>query len=198
MLQLARKNISVDSAVYDEFALQAEKQNETLFAFANQSLSLISEVSAAGGTPASLKSIWRLSSILKSLDVMILPADFVDDMIANLYTFDKDKLLSSFRKIGSNIVPLLKTVSEDIRNLTVVAGDLIQVLPVKKFVITPKEDGSIEVFIAGAGRSIESTTCTTEFVRAIIDGYQYTILKEEVSVGFIRIIATPRVASTSF
>jgi len=61
------------------------------------------------------------------------------------------------------------------------AGDLLQALRVKKFVITPKEDGSIEVFIAGAGRRIESTTCTAEFVSAIIEGYQYTILKEEVS-----------------
>jgi hypothetical protein len=195
---MARKNISVDQTVYDEFALQAERQNETLYSFANQSLSLVSEVSAAGGTPASLKSIWRLSSILKSLDVMILPADFVDDMIANLYAFDRDNLLRSFRKIGSNIVPLLKTVSEDIRNLTVVAGDLIQVLPVKKFVITPREDGSIELFIAGAGRRTESTACTAESVRAIIEGYQYTILKEEVSVGFIRMIASPRGAVTSF
>jgi hypothetical protein len=69
---MGRKNISIDQGVYDEFVLQAEKQNETLFTFANQSLSIVSEVSAQGGTPASLKSIWRLSSILKSLDVIIL------------------------------------------------------------------------------------------------------------------------------
>ncbi|MHB8484078.1 MAG: hypothetical protein ACYDBV_15385 [Nitrospiria bacterium] len=154
---MGRKNISIDQGVYDEFVLQAEKQNETLFTFANQALSLVSEVSAQGGTPASLKSIWRLSSILKSLDVMILPAEFVDDMIGNLYAFDRENLLRNFRKIGSNIVPLLKSISENFRNLSIVAGDLLQVLPVKKFVITPKEDGSIEVFIAGAGRRIEST-----------------------------------------
>ena len=194
---MGRKNISIDEGVYDEFALQAGNQNETLFTFANQALSLVSEVSAQGGTPGSLKSIWRLSSILKSLDVMILPAEFVDDMIGSLYTFDEENLLLSFRKIGLNIVPLLKSISEDIRNLSIVAGDLLQVLPVKKFVITPKEDGLIELFIAGAGRRIESTNCTAEFVRAIMEGYQYTILKEEITVGMIRVIASPREFATS-
>jgi hypothetical protein len=192
---MVRKNISVDQAVFEEFALQAGKQNETLFAFANESLSLISQVCAEGGTPKELKSLWRLSSILKSLDVVILPAEFVDDIIGSLYAFDKDNLLRNFRKIGSNLVPLLKTISEDIRNLTVVAGDLMQILPVKKFVITPRNDNSIEVFIAGAGRRIESTTCTAEFVRAIIEGYQYSIVNEELSIGLIRIVAVPRVPS---
>jgi hypothetical protein len=189
---MGRKNISIDQGVYDEFALQAEKHNETLFTFANQALSLVSEVSSQGGTPASLKSVWRLSSILKSLDVIILPAELVDDMIGSLYALDKENLLHKFRKIGENIVPMLKSISEDFRNLSTVAGDLLQVLPVKKFVITPKEDGSIEVFIAGAGRRIESTTCTAEFVRAIIEGYQYTILKEDSTVGMIRMIVAPR------
>ena len=48
---MARTNISVDQNVFDAFSAEAARQNKTLFAFANESLSVITKVAEEGGAP---------------------------------------------------------------------------------------------------------------------------------------------------
>src|SRR2546427_10528731 len=79
---MARTNISVDQAVFEEFSSQAKLKDKTLFAFANETLSAVAKISAEGGDPSELYGLWRTISLLKQVDVITLPSDFVDELIA--------------------------------------------------------------------------------------------------------------------
>src|SRR5437016_5181872 len=101
---MARTNISVDSDAFDEFSAQAERQNKTLFAFANESLLTVAKISAEGGNSADLYRMWRSVTLLKQIDVITLPSDFIDELIAKLYATDKPSLLKMFRDLGGRLV----------------------------------------------------------------------------------------------
>ncbi|MGI0092370.1 MAG: hypothetical protein ACREBS_11745, partial [Nitrososphaerales archaeon] len=62
----------------------------------------------------------------------------------------------------------------------------------KQFKITNIGDTMVRIDIVGAGRRIESTQCTLEFIKSILNGYGYTPTKEEVSAGTLRILAQRR------
>jgi hypothetical protein len=189
---MARTNISVDGAVFDEFSAEANRQNKTLFAFANETLSAISKISKEGGTPSQLYPLWRSLSVLKQIDVITLPSDFVDDLIEKIYVSDKETVLKMFRGLGSNVVGLLRIAAEDLDSLALLAKDFALMIPVKQFKVT-KEEGeeeTMKVDIVGAGRKISSTECTFEFLKAILNGYGYSVTKQEIGVGTLRIWAS--------
>src|SRR2546422_10790852 len=94
---MARTNISVDQAVFEEFSSQAKLKDKTLFAFANETLSAVAKISAEGGDPSELYGLWRTISLLKQVDVITLPSDFVDELIATQYASDKR---SEERRVG--------------------------------------------------------------------------------------------------
>jgi hypothetical protein len=189
---MARTNLSVDQAVFEEFSAQAERQNKTLFAFANESLSAIARIAAEGGNPADLYSLWSSVSLLKQIDVITLPSDFVDVLIARMYKTDKASLLKTFGDLGSSLVGLLKIAAKDLNELSKLAKDFTILLPVKQFKILSDVNNDIEVDIVGAGRIIESTECTFEFLQAILNGYSYSVSKRDIGVGTLRIWAHKR------
>jgi|GEM_PF-321953 hypothetical protein len=196
--KLARTNLSVDRRIFEEFSTQAQNQNKTLFAFANESLSAITKICAEGGSPAGLYSIWRTFSLLKQIDVITLPSDFVDNLISKLYSTDKEGLLKMFRDLGASLVGLLKIAAQDLDKLSELVKDFTIILPVKQFRITKKkEEGNygeetVEVDIIGAGKKMESTECTFEFVKSILEGYGYVVSKQELTIGTLRIWALKR------
>lgn len=189
---MARTNISVDQTVFEEFASQAERQNKTLFAFANESLSAVAKISSEGGNPAELYRLWRSVSLLKQIDVITLPSDFIDELIAKIYSLDKPILLNMFRNLGSELVGILKIAAENLDELGQLAKDFTALLPVKQFKISRLDGSSVEIGIVGAGRRIESTECTLEFLKSILNGYGYTVTKNEINVGTIRLWASRR------
>lgn len=190
---MARTNISVDQRVFDEFSYQAERQNKTLFAFANEWLSAVAKISAEGGNVTDMVRMWRTVSLLKQLDVITLPSDFIDELVAKHYENDKEGTLKLFRELGASLIGILKIAANDLEELTVLAKDFIAMLPIKQFKIINLNDGnSVEIDIVGAGRKIESTECSLEFVKSIIEGYGYTISKHEMNVGTIRMWASKR------
>ncbi len=189
---MARTNISVDQHVFEEFSSQAQQQNKTLFAFANESMTAISKICAEGGSPSELYSLWRSFSILKQIDVITLPSEFVDELITKLYTADKDTLLRMFQNLGASLVGLLKIAAEDLDKLSVIAKDFTSVIPLKQLKISKREENSVEADIVGAGRRAESTECTFAFLKPILNGYGYSITKHEIGIGTIRIWAVKR------
>lgn len=189
---MARTNISVDSAVFKEFSSQAERQNKTLFAFANESLSAIAKISAEGGNPADLHRFWRSISLLKQIDVITLPSDFIDELISKIYVIEKSNLLKMFQDLGSELVGVLKIAAKDLDDLERLGKDFIALLPVKQFKIDRLDESMVEIGIVGAGRRIESTECTLEFLKSILNGYGYTVTKNEINVGTIRLWASKR------
>ncbi|MDA4128300.1 MAG: hypothetical protein OK422_02380 [Thaumarchaeota archaeon] len=189
---MARTNISVDQAVFDEFSSQAQRQNKTLFAFANESLSTVAKVAAEGGNPLDLYKMWRAVTLLKQIDVITLPSDFIDELIVKDYARDKAGILKMFRDLGSQLVGVLKIAAEDLDQLSALVTNFAGLLPVKQFTIGAKDKNKVEIDVVGAGRRIESTECAVEFLTSVLNGYGYSVIKKEVNVGTIRVWATRR------
>jgi hypothetical protein len=189
---MARTNISVDQNVFDAFSAEAARQNKTLFAFANESLSVVTKVASEGGSPSDLYSMWRSMTLLKQFDVITLPADFVDDVTAELYASHKESTLKRFSEIGSRFVSVLKIFAPELSDLTVVEKDFRGLLPIKQLAIKEQGKGNLEIDVVGAGRRIESTECAREFLIAIIRGYGYTVTRQETNIGTIRLWVTSR------
>ena len=191
---MARTNIAVDQKIFDAFSAEAEKQNKTLFAFANESLSVIAKVASEGGTPSDLYGIWRSASLLKQVDVITLPSDFVDDLISILSMKNgKEQTLKMFSDLGSRVVSILKIGAADLPELAKVAKDFGGLLPIKQLTIAQQpERGVVEIDVVGAGRRIESTDCAREFLISIVRGYGYSVTKQETNVGTIRLWVTRR------
>ena len=186
---MPRNSLSVESNIADEFTLQAERAGKTLYTFANEWLDAAAKISAEGGTASEIVGNWRIFSVLKQVDVITLPADFVEELIANLYAVEKEKLFKTFGQLGSDLVTLMKMAAPDVGQLTVLAREFAQIIPTKRIDIAT-EGNSIHVDVVGAGRRIETTECSFEFVKAILIGYGYRITSQEVGIGVIRIRGT--------
>jgi hypothetical protein len=189
---MARTNLSVDRRVFDEFSSQAQRKNMTLFAFANESLSAISKISAEGGNPSEMYSIWRILTILRQVDVITLPSDFVEELIERLFSSNKEATLAKFRELGASLVGLLKMATEDLSGLSDLAQDFSYIIPIKRFSMTSNKEGTVEIDVVGAGKGLETTLCSAEFLKAILNGYGYDVTKEETHAGAIRVWARRR------
>jgi hypothetical protein len=190
---MARTSISVDLNVFEEFSAQAKLKDKTLFAFANESLSTVSRISAEGGDPSELYDLWRMISLLKQVDVITLPSEFVDELIAKQYATDREGLLRMFSELGSRLVGILKIAARDIDGLAELGRDFVMLLPLKQLKISKSPDGDgIEIQIVGAGRRIESTECSYALLQSILNGYGYTVTKREINIGTIMAWASKR------
>ena len=190
---VGRTNISVDEGTFEEFSSEAKRRDKTLFAFANESLSAIAKISAEGGDPSELYRFWRSVALLKEVDVITLPSDFVDELIAKQYASDKEGLLKMFSDMGSQLVGILKIAAKDLDELADLARDLTLLLPIKQFKISrSQEDDVVEIGIVGAGRRLESTECSFAFVQSILNGYGFKVTKHEMNVGTIMMVASRR------
>ena len=189
---MARTNISVDKNVFEAFSAEAERQNKTLFAFANEALSVVTKIAEEGGSPADMYSIWHSFALLKQVDVVTLPADFVDEVTADLYAADRGRTLKMFSDLGSRLVSLLKIFAEDLPDLVRVEKDFKGLLPIKQMTIKELSRGAYEIDVIGAGRRIESTECAREFLLSIVRGYGYSVGKQDTNVGTIRLWVTSR------
>lgn len=185
---MVRTNLSIDRAVFEDFAAEAERRKMTLFAFANEALSAITKISREGGDPDQFYKIWRVLSILREVDVITLPSDFVDGLIETQYGADAPGTKAKFKELGTSLVGLLKMVADDVEQLTPLAKDFGFFVPIKYFELQSSE-GRIQVDVVGAGKSIETTTCSSEFLKAILVGYGYAVTKEELHPGTIRLLA---------
>jgi hypothetical protein len=192
---MARTNLSVDRAVFDEFAAEADRRKMTLFAFANESLSAITKISQEGGRPDEFYKIWRVLSILRQVDVITLPSDFVEDLIESQYRSDSAGTKAKFRDLGTSLVGLLKMAAENIEDLTPLAKDFGFFIPIKHFDLHASKDGRLQVDVVGAGKAMETTQCSSEFLKAILVGYSYAVTKEELHPGTIRLLAQRSVRS---
>src|SRR2546428_13769912 len=138
---MARTNISVDQAVFEEFSSQAKLKDKTLFAFANETLSAVAKISAEGGDPSELYGLWRTISLLKQVDVITLPSDFVDELIATQYASDKENLLKMFRELVSKLAGVLKIAARGIDGVSRIWRDFTMVLPLKQLTICKSHNG---------------------------------------------------------
>lgn len=187
-----RANISLEKTVFDNFSAQAALEGKTLYSFTNEWLDAAARISAEGGQAKDVFKLWHSIAILRQIDVITLPSDFVDEMIEKLSAKDRAGLLAAFSELGTKLVAIFKIVAGDLDGLSELARDFTVFIPIKRFEIKKKDGSSVEIAIIGAGKKIESTECSFEFIKAILNGYGYNISSHEVSVGTIRLTATKR------
>jgi hypothetical protein len=186
---MVRTNLSVDKAVFEGFAAEADRRKMTLFAFANESLEAVTKISQEGGNPEEFYKIWRILSILRQVDVITLPTDFVEDLIEAQFRSNSSATKAKFRELGTSLVGLLKMAAENIEDLSPLAKDFGFFIPIKHFALTNLKSGMIQIDVVGAGKAMETTECSSEFLKSIIQGYGYTVEKEELHPGTIRLLA---------
>ena len=189
---MARTNLSVDGAVYEEFSLQARRQIKTLFAFTNEALATMCRICNEGGSVTDVYPLWHASSVLRQIEVMTLPSDFLEELIVEQYAADKDKLLKMFWDLGLGLVGLLKIAAEDLDTLSAMTKEFMLLLPIKNFKVSNNKDGLVEVGIVGPGKKMETTECSAQFVKAVLNGYGYETTKQELGTGTIRLWARKR------
>lgn len=192
---MTRANISVDKAVYDEFASQAMLRGKTLYALTNEWLDAAAKISAEGGSAADVTEVWRSTSVLKQLDTIILPSDFVDEMIVSLYAKDKAQVLRSFYDLGAELAGILKIVADSLQRLSELVRDFTLFTPIRRFEVRQLNDGTSEIDVVGAGKKAESTECCYEFLKAVLNGYGYDVQSHQLYVGTIRLTAIKRRSS---
>lgn len=191
-MSVPRANISLDKLVFDEFAAQAAQEGKTLYSFTNEWLGAAAKISAAGGNAKDLFELWRTTTVLRQLDTILLPSEFVDRLLGDLYARDRAGTLKAFGDLGAELVGILKIAATSIETIADLAKDFTLFTPVKKFEVKKKNGSSIEITIVGAGKRIESTECSFEFLKAVLNGYGYEVTSHELHVGTMKVIATRR------
>ncbi len=189
---MPRANISLDKVVFDEFASQAALEGKTLYAFTNEWLGAAAKISAVGGKAKDVFELWQTTAVLRQLDTLVLPSEFVDGVVGELYARDKAAILTAFSNLGVELVGILKIAAGTIEGLSELAKEFTLLTPIKKFEVKKKNGSSIEITIVGAGKRIESTECSFEFLKAVLNGYGYDISSHELHVGTITVTATKR------
>ena len=189
---MPRASLSVDRRIADEFSVQGERTGKTLYAFANEWIDTASKVSAEGGTAEEVLAHWRVCTVLRQVDIITFPADFVESLILKLYATEKANLFKMFSDLGASLVGLMKMVAPEIEQLASLGRDFADVIPTKKIEILRQNGNTVSVNIVGAGRRIETTECSFEFIKAVLNGYGYNVSSQEVGIGTIRIQCTKR------
>lgn len=190
-----RANISVDKTVFNNFAAQAMLEGKTLYALTNEWLDTGAKISTQGGSSRDVFDLWRSNAILKQFDTVVLPSDFVDEMVQKLYANDKADLLKAFSDLGKELVGILKIAAGSIDELSDLARHFTLFTPIKRFEMKRMDKDTAEMTIVGAGKKMESTECCYEFLKAVLNGYGYDVSSHELHASTIRVTAVRRAAS---
>jgi hypothetical protein len=187
-----RVSISVERAVGEEFSNQAGRSGSSLYDFANQWLAAASMISTHGGTAGNTEEQWKVWSVFKDVEVIPLPADFVEQVVEGLCKTDEENALKTFRALGASLSSLLKIYAPNIDQLVDLAKGFAVMAPLKRFDIERIDGGAMVISIVGAGRKYEVTECAFEVLKALLAGYGYTVIAYELGAGTIRLEAEPQ------
>ena len=189
---MARTNIAVDEETADALADEATRENKSLYALTNEALTAVLRICEYGGTPKEVYPSWRWSRILKDTDAIPLPGGFMEKLMKKAYQLDKEWLLKEWFDEGKRVGSYLHMYAQEFQELIPRVDELQGLLPVKRVEIERKEaDGRVSVMVRviGAGFSLESTSCTEQFVMGILSAFPYKILNSRVFEGMIEVTA---------
>jgi hypothetical protein len=189
---MARTNVAVDEETADSLADEATRENKSLYALTNEALTAVLRICEYGGTPKEVYPSWRWARILKDTDAIPLPGGFMEKLMKKAYQMDKDWLLKEWFDEGKRVGSYLHMYAHEFQELIPRVDELQGLLPVKRVEIERKDvDGrmSVMVRVIGAGFSLESTSCTEQFVMGILSAFPYKILNSRVFEGMIEVTA---------
>jgi len=189
---MARTNIAVDEETADQLADEATKENKSLYALTNETLTAVLRICKYGGSPKEVYPSWRWSRILKDTDAIPLPGGLMEKLMKKTFLTDKDWLLKEWFDEGKRVGSYLHMYAEDFEKLIPRVDELQGFLPVKRVEFERKEEqGKVKVLvrIIGAGFSRESTSCTEQFLLGILSEYPYKVTSNKVFEGMIEVTA---------
>ena len=152
---------------------------------------MAAELSNEGWSSSDFRAMCDSFSLMKKMDVITLPSDFVDELIARQYKADKEGLLQMFREMGSEVAGVVRIDAPSITQFAELAKEFLGFLPLKMFDLAADEaKGVIEIKAAGVGRRIESTECALEMLLSFLDSYGLMVTIREIGLGTLRILAS--------
>jgi hypothetical protein len=189
---MARTNIAVDEKTADLLADEATRENKSFYALTNEALTAVLRICEYGGSPKEVYPSWRWSRILKDTDAIPLPGGFLEKLMKKVYQNDKDWLLKEWFDEGKRVGSYLHMYAQEFEELIPRVDELQGLLPVKRVEIERKdEEGRVNILVRviGAGFSLESTSCTEQFVVGILSAFPYKLLSSRVIEGMIEVKA---------
>lgn len=189
----------MDDSVSDELSLEAGKENKTQYAFANEALQAVLEVTKGGGVPKQIYPSWKFVSMMKDVGCLVLPEALVEKLIERMYIKDKEWLTKAWYDEGRRLGDFLKMSAVNPEDLGRVIEEFQVLLPAQKieFRRTSSDSGKseyagatyYEVRALGAGTSLETTSCADQFIRGVLAAYSLKVIEGKVSRGIIGIKA---------
>lgn len=178
--------MAVDADLAEALSKLAEEKHMTLYSLTNQILKTSLELIRENLEIQDLKNLLTAYFILRDLDAVVLPSDFMDSVIAELYARDKELVLKKFRQLGRDVAKYLKVHTENFEELLQLARSVGRFFPLKKLEARYTSGKQYELVLVGAGSRIESTQCVYEAMKGILEEYNVRILEDEVAKGLIK------------
>lgn len=188
---MAKASVHLDGPSSLEIASTAKSEEKTIKAFVNEWLLVAAKLSKQGWSPTKLQSLCDSFTLMKEMNAITLPSDFVDELIAREYNTDKQGLFRMFREMGSQVADVVKIDAPSIHDLTKVANEFLSLLPLKIFKIsTDGQENNVEIVVVGAGKRRESTECAFEMLEAFLNSYGFSVANRQINVGTIQVQAS--------
>jgi hypothetical protein len=183
---MVRASLAVDAEVAEALSKLAEEKHMTLYSLTNQILKTSLELIRENLEIQDLKNLLTAYLILRDLDAVVLPSDFMDTIIAELYARDRELILKKFKQLGRDVAKYLKVHTESFEELLQLARTVGRFFPLKKLQARYIAGKQYELVLVGAGSRVESTQCVYEAMKGILEEYGVKILEDEVAKGLIK------------
>ncbi|MCS6769163.1 MAG: hypothetical protein NZ570_01840 [Candidatus Caldarchaeum sp.] len=184
---MVRASLAVEAEIAEALSRIAEEKHMTLYSLTNQMLRTCVELLKENFEVHDMKNLMKAYWVLRDVDAVVLPSDFMDSLIAELYARDREGVLKKFRQMGQDVGKYLKVYAETVDDLLQLAGIVGRFFPLKKLDVKYISRGSYEVAAIGVGGRIESTQCVLEAMKGIFDEYGAKIQEQSVAKGLIKV-----------
>ncbi|MEM0445059.1 MAG: hypothetical protein QXO86_01805 [Nitrososphaerota archaeon] len=182
-----RSTLSVNGDIAKELLSLAREKNMTLFSLTNQILETAIMFMKMGIDFQGLRNLVSVMKILKDVDAVVIPSDFLDKLIAELYKNNQKELLNSFKQLGMELAEYLKLEAPNVEKLVSLAQTLSTFFPLKRIALRRLNHTTYELSAVGVGGRQESTLCVYNFVEGVLEKYGLEIQDKSISKGLINI-----------
>ncbi len=184
---LRRVNIAVDAGVAERLAIEAKRQNKTLFALANECLNASLQVCENEANLPLIPELLMTRKFHNEMSLSPIPLSLIEFMVRRLYNGYRDDLLTSWRNTGREQATYFRMHASDLGSAASIAK---HVWALKRLDILADGDGAnkLELHSVGAGSSQEYSECWASSLSGFASRYGYASVKAEVSPGFVRLL----------
>jgi hypothetical protein len=180
----------VDAKLAKDVSDEATREGKTLYAFVNEVLSDILEVSREGGNPREIYSAWKLSKMSREFgNVPLLSKDLFEKLVEQVYALDEKKLNEIFFESGKNFGTFLAMSYPDADQIASLMNRLRSVLPSRllQMDIVNTELGKECVFKYVSSQSEQLTVCMKEYIVGMFSAFDLELKSCRIAPGVIEL-----------